>query len=86
MQGRSGIDRGYHYRSSCVTSLTSQLHRHTARYPTEAAAKRLKKTLAKIAERRVKYPDHREFGFLLGANLDLEGWHMGELTDQGRWE
>lgn len=69
-----------------VTSLTSQLHRHTARYPTESAAKRLKNTLAKIAARRVKNPAHRELGFLPSANLDLEGWELGELTDQGRWE
>lgn len=68
------------------TKLTGQLHRHTARYPTKSAAKRLKATLSKIAARRIKRPSQRELGFLLGADLDLKEWDLGELTDQGRWE
>lgn len=72
------------YSVEVMASTKNQLHRHTARYPTKSAAQRLKKTLAKVAARRTKYPTQPEMAFLVNANLDLEGWDLAELTDRGR--
>jgi hypothetical protein len=84
MRDRSGQRRRLkHQRTGQRTD--SQLHRHTARYPTSDGGKRLLSALDKLRDREVHIPRHHpEFAFLDKADLSLKGWTFDGLMDQGR--
>ena len=63
----------------------TQLHRHTARYPTSSAGQCMHGALSKIAQRNITDPkDHSELAFLRHADLNMTDWHFDQLMDQGR--
>lgn len=63
----------------------SQLHRHAARYPTPGAGEDMKAALGKLGKREIKSPRrHPELDFLSKADLNMTGWHLDGLMDQGR--